>query len=29
MLNSDFNWNKIAKRLIDMTKEPNIIFKKL
>lgn len=29
MLNSDFNWNKIANRLIEMTKEPNIIFEKL
>jgi hypothetical protein len=29
MLNSEFNWDKIAKRLIDMTKEPNITFEKL
>ena len=29
MLNNDFDWNKIANRLIDMTKEPNRIFEKL
>ena len=29
MLNNDFDWNKIAGRLIDMTKEPNRIFEKL
>lgn len=29
MLNNDFDWNKIAARLIDMTKEPNRIFEKL
>ncbi|MBO7287879.1 MAG: hypothetical protein J6U85_06580 [Bacteroidales bacterium] len=28
MLNNDFDWNKIANRLIDMTKEPNRIFEK-
>ena len=29
MLNVDFKWDKIANRLVDMTKEPNIIFEKL
>ena len=29
MLNNDFDWNKIAGRLIDMTKEPNRIFEKI
>lgn len=29
MLNNDFDWDKIANRLINMTKEPNKIFKKL
>ena len=29
MLNNDFDWNKIANRLIDMTKEPNRIFEKI
>ena len=29
MLNNDFDWNKIAGRLIDMTNEPNRIFEKL
>ena len=29
MLNNDFDWDKIANRLIDMTKEPNRIFEKL
>ena len=29
MLNNNFDWDKIANRLIDMTKEPNKIFKKL
>jgi hypothetical protein len=29
MLNNNFDWDKIANRLINMTKEPNKIFKKL
>ena len=29
MLNNNFDWDKIANRLIDMTKEPNRIFEKL
>lgn len=29
MLNNDFDWGKIANRLIDMTKEPNRIFEKI
>lgn len=29
MLNNDFDWDKIANRLIDMTKEPNRIFEKI
>ena len=29
MLNDNFDWDKIANRLINMTKEPNKIFKKL
>ena len=29
MLNVDFKWDKIANRLVEMTKEPNIIFEKL
>jgi hypothetical protein len=29
MLNNNFDWDKIANRLINMTKEPNKIFEKL
>lgn len=29
MLNNNFDWDKIANRLIDMTKEPNRIFEKI
>lgn len=29
MLNNNFDWNKIANRLINMTKEPNRIFEKI
>ena len=29
MLNNNFDWGKIANRLIDMTKEPNRIFEKI
>lgn len=29
MLNNNFDWDKIANRLINMTKEPNKIFEKI